>query len=63
MPDKITLPTTWEIRHTDPIAPGSIVLRVLNDAGIQTFVFERNIFLEFTGQCSVIAAAIRQGTI
>jgi hypothetical protein len=61
--DQIKLPTTWQIRYTDPIAPGQIVLQVLNDAGIQTFVFERAVFLDFAHQVGTVAAALRQGTI
>lgn len=63
MSDSITLPTTWELRHSDPIAPDQIVLRALNDAGIQTITFPREVYLKFADQVATLAAAIRAGTI
>lgn len=63
MSKSIELPTMWEIRHTDPIAPGKIVVAMFNDAGTQYYVFERKMFLEFVRQVDITAAQIRAGIV
>jgi hypothetical protein len=65
MPDSVRLNTTWEIRHTDPIAPGEVVLRVLSGSTgtVNVLAFPRPIFLEFAAQIQQTADAIRAGTV
>ena len=63
MGDTIELPTMWDIRHADPIAPGKIVVAMFNSAGMQYYVFERELFLEFVRQVDIMAAQIRAGVV
>jgi hypothetical protein len=65
MPDSVRLDTTWEIRHTDPIAPGEVVIRFLSvsTGAAQVMAFPRPLFLEFADQIQQTAQAIRLGLV
>jgi hypothetical protein len=65
MSETISLPTTWEIKHTDPAFPGQVLIKVLGagTATVHIMTFEREVFLDFAEQIDQVAKAMRQGVV